>query len=122
LWRLQRKNSFASTFKATQADTQPKLLKELAKRKSCLQLLKDLSHLDNFKITLAITRMVGLIAFGRPDKPVISPKVYMSIFKPTYQVFGTLTTPATVTKSMGLPSDALAVKFFEAPLTKFILT
>ena len=69
-----------------------------------------------------LTRMVGLIAFGRPDKPVISPKVDKSMFKPTYQVFGTLTTPATETRSMGLPADALAVKFFAASLTKFILT
>jgi len=66
--------------------------------------------------------MVGLIAFGRPDSFVISPKVSASKFKPTYQTFGTMTTPAAVTKSIGLPADAQAVKFFAASLSKFILT
>jgi len=47
-----------SHLKATQADTQPKLLKELAKRKSCIPRLKDLLHPDNFKTTLAITRTI----------------------------------------------------------------
>ena len=49
-----------------------------------------------------LTRMVGLIAFGRPDNSVISPKVIKSMFKATYYTFCTLTTPATVTRSMGL--------------------
>ena len=40
----------------------------------------------------------------------------------TYQVFDTMTNPATETRSMGLPADAQAVKFFAAPFTKFILT
>jgi hypothetical protein len=66
--------------------------------------------------------MVGLIAFGRPDSFVISPKVYKRMFKATYHTFGTVTTPATVTRSMGLPADARAVKFFAAPFTKFTLT
>ena len=66
--------------------------------------------------------MVGLIAFGRPDNSVISPNVIKSMFKATYQTFGTLTTPATVTRSMGLPADAQAVKFFAATLFKSILT
>ena len=66
--------------------------------------------------------MVGLIAFGRPDNFVIGPKVYESIFKLTYQTFGTVTTPATVTKSKGLPADARAVKFFAATLLRFTLT
>ena len=65
--------------------------------------------------------MVGLIAFGSPDSAVISPKVYGSKFKPTYHTFGTLTTPATVTMSMGLPADARAVKFFAATPFKFIM-
>jgi hypothetical protein len=54
------------------------------------------------KITLitneTLTRMVGLIAFGRPDSFVINPKVYSSEFKATYQTFGTLTTTAAVNK------------------------
>ena len=66
--------------------------------------------------------MVGLIAFGRPDNFEIGPKVYASKIKPSYQTFGTLTTPATVTRSMGLPADAPAVKFFAATLFKFIMT
>ena len=66
--------------------------------------------------------MVGLIAFGRPDNFVIGLKVYGSMFKVTYQTFGTMTTPATVTRSIGLPADALAVKFFAATFNKFILT
>ena len=69
-----------------------------------------------------LTRMVGLIAFGRPDNSVISPKVIKSMFKATYYTFCTLTTPATVTRSMGLPADARAVKFFAATLFKSILT
>jgi hypothetical protein len=52
--------------------------------------------------------VVGLIAFGRPDSSVISPEVYGSKFKPTYQVFVTMTTPAAVTMSTGLPADASA--------------
>jgi hypothetical protein len=60
--------------------------------------------------------MVDLIAFGRPDSFVISPKVYKRMFKATYHTFGTLTAPATVTRSMGLPADARAVKFFAATL------
>jgi hypothetical protein len=66
--------------------------------------------------------MVGLIAFVRPDSAVISPKVYGSKFNPTYHIFGTTTTPAAVTMSMGLPADAQAVKFFAAPFIKYILT
>jgi hypothetical protein len=48
------------------------------------------------------------------------PKVYESNFKPTYQTFGTLTTPATVTKSIGLPADAQLAAFF-APIYKIYL-
>ena len=66
--------------------------------------------------------MVGLIAFGRPDSLVVSPKVYASNFIITYYIFGAVTNPATVTMSMGLPADALAVKFFAASFTNFILT
>jgi hypothetical protein len=66
--------------------------------------------------------MVGLIAFGRPDNFVIGPLVYESMFKATYSTFGTMTTPATVTGSMGLPADAQAVKFFATTLTNFIMT
>jgi len=44
------------------------------------------------------------------------------MFKPAFQSFGTLTTPATVTRSMGLPSDARAGKFFAASFAKFIWT
>ena len=65
--------------------------------------------------------MVGLIAFGRPDKSVISPKVNKSMFKPTYNTFGTLTTPAAVTMSMGLPANALAVMVFASPSGQFHL-
>jgi len=39
----------------------------------------------------------------------------MRKFKATYQVFGTLTIPATVTKSMGLPAIALAPMVFAIP-------
>ena len=59
--------------------------------------------------------MVGLIAFGSPDSSVISPKVIKSMFKATYYTFGTLTTPATVTKSMGLPAIAPVVMVFASP-------
>jgi hypothetical protein len=66
--------------------------------------------------------MVGLIAFGRPDNSVINTKVIKSMFKATFHTFCTLTTPATVTRSMGLPADAQAVKFFAATLFKSTLT
>jgi hypothetical protein len=69
-----------------------------------------------------LTRMVGLIAFGRPDNSVIIQKVIKSMFKATYYTFCTLTTPATVTRSMGLPAYARAVKFFAATLFKSTLT
>jgi hypothetical protein len=69
-----------------------------------------------------LTRMVGLIAFGRPDNSLIGHKFSASKFQTIYQTFGTMTTPATETRSMGLPSDARAVKFFAASLSKFILT
>jgi hypothetical protein len=63
--------------------------------------------------------MLGLIAFVSPDSSIISPKVYKSTLKPTYQVFGTLTTPAAVTRSIGLPSDAPVVMVFASPLASF---
>jgi hypothetical protein len=66
--------------------------------------------------------MVGLIAFGRPDSFVTNPKIYAREFNATYQTFGTLTTPTTETRSMGLPADARAVKFFAASRSNFILT
>jgi hypothetical protein len=53
-----------------------------------------------------LTTLVGLIAFGSPDTFVINPRVFESEFKATYQYFNTMTIPATVTKSMGLPADA----------------
>ena len=73
-------------------------------------------------MALQLTRMVGLIAFVRPDSCVMGAKVYVRNFIITYQVFDTMTNPATETRSMGLPADAQAVKLFAAPFTKFILT
>jgi hypothetical protein len=49
-------------------------------------------------------------------------KTYASEFKATYQAFGTVTTPATETKSIGLPADARAVMVFAMLLIKFTLT
>jgi hypothetical protein len=63
--------------------------------------------------------MVGLIAFGSPDNSVISPKVYVSKFNLTYQIYGTVTNPATVTRSIGLPADAHAVLVFASPPRQF---
>ena len=59
--------------------------------------------------------MVGLIAFGNPDNSVTIPKVYVRKINLTYQIYGTVTNPATETMSMGLPADARAVKFFLQP-------
>jgi hypothetical protein len=73
-------------------------------------------------LALFITRMVGLIAFVRPDSKVMGEKINGRNNINTYQIFGTTTNPATETESMGLPADALAVKFFAAPFTKFTLT
>jgi hypothetical protein len=42
------------------------------------------------------------------------------MFKPTYHILGTLTNPAAVTKSMGLPSDALLSWFLHRHLPVFI--
>jgi hypothetical protein len=42
------------------------------------------------------------------------------MFKPTYHILGTLTNPAAVTKSMGLPSDALLSWFLHCHLPVFI--
>jgi hypothetical protein len=39
----------------------------------------------------------------------------MRNIRPTYQAFGTLTTPATVTESMGLAARALAPMVFAVP-------
>ena len=49
------------------------------------------------------------VALGSPDSFVISPKAYESEFKVTYSTFGTMTNPATVTMSIGLPADAPTV-------------
>ena len=56
--------------------------------------------------------MVWVIAFGSPDNFAIDHKVFAIKFNPTYQTFGTMTTPATETKSIGLPADAHAVMVF----------
>ncbi len=63
--------------------------------------------------------MVGLSAFVSPDNFVIGPKVYESEFKATYSTFGTLSNPAAVTRSMGLPSDAPVVMVFASPSASF---
>jgi hypothetical protein len=63
--------------------------------------------------------MVWVIAFGSPDNSVISPKVYASKIKATYQTFSTVTTPAAETKLIGLPADAQAVMVFASPLRQF---
>jgi hypothetical protein len=51
-----------------------------------------------------LTTLVGLIAFGSPDSFIIKHRVFESEFKATYHIFSTMTAPATVTKSMGLPA------------------
>jgi hypothetical protein len=66
--------------------------------------------------------MVWVIAFVSPDSLVISPKVYVSKINPTYQTFGTMTTPAAWTKVIGLPADAQLSAFFALPLIKHFLT
>jgi hypothetical protein len=52
--------------------------------------------------------VVSSVAFGSPDYSLICPKICAIKFNPTYQNFGTVTTPATVTKSIGLPADERA--------------
>ena len=66
--------------------------------------------------------MVWVIAFVSPDSFVIGPKVYVSKFNATYQTFGTMTTPTTETKSIGLPADAQLSTFFAVPFIKHTLT
>jgi len=63
--------------------------------------------------------MVWVIAFGSPDNFVMGPKVYVSEINSTYQAFGSGTNPATVTKSMGLPADALVVMVFASSSGQF---
>jgi hypothetical protein len=82
----------------------------------------DYFYRDNFNPLLVLTSLVGLIAFGSPDRFVISPRVHNSEFKATYQSFGTLTIAATVTKSMGLPADPQLSWFLHLHLDYFILT
>jgi hypothetical protein len=53
-----------------------------------------------------LTTLVGLIAFVSPDTFVINPRVFESDFKAIYHISSTVTNPAIVTKSMGLPADA----------------
>ena len=69
-----------------------------------------------------LTRMVWLSVFGRPDSFAIGIKVYANKFNPIYHNSGTSTTPATKTKSMGLPADALLAAFFAEPLIQYTLT
>jgi hypothetical protein len=63
-----------------------------------------------------------LTAFGSPDSFIIDPKVYVSKFNPTYQIFGTATTPAAETKSVGLPAKAQLSWFLDHHLNSFIMT
>jgi hypothetical protein len=63
--------------------------------------------------------MVWVIAFSSPDNFVINPKVYAIKFNPTYKPFGTVTTPAAGTKSMGLPAELLSVMVFAVPSRPF---
>jgi len=66
--------------------------------------------------------MVYVIAFGSPDSFVIGPKVYVSNLNPTYQTFGTMTTPAAETKSIGLPANAQLSWFLHLHFDNFIVT
>ena len=43
-------------------------------------------------------------------------------FSNAYQIFGTMTTPATETKSIGLPADAQLSWFLQSHLDSFIVT
>jgi len=63
--------------------------------------------------------MVGLIAFVRPDSCVMGEEVYVRNTIITYQVFDTVTIPATVTKSIGLPADAQVVMVFASSPRQF---
>jgi len=49
-------------------------------------------------------------------------RAYASEFKATYQTFGTVTTPAAETKSIGLPADAQLSWFLHRHLDNFIVT
>jgi hypothetical protein len=75
-----------------------------------------------FKNGPAANKPVWFIAFVSPDSFVMIPKVYASKFKATYQTFGTLTTPATETKSIGLPADAQLSAFFALLFIKYTVT
>jgi hypothetical protein len=70
--------------------------------------------------TDGIVNYLTLASQGSMSSPrtagfVISPKVYARKLNPTYQTFCTMTTPATETKSIGLPADAHAVMVFATP-------
>jgi hypothetical protein len=73
-------------------------------------------------MVLLLTTLVGLIAFVSPDTFVINPRVFESEFKVTYHIFGTMTTPATVTKSMGLPACPQLSWFLHLHLDCFIIS
>jgi hypothetical protein len=66
--------------------------------------------------------MVWVIAFSSPDSLVISPKVYERNLIITFQNFGTVTNPATVTKSIGLLANALLSWFLQRHLDSFTMT
>jgi hypothetical protein len=71
---------------------------------------------------MLLSYVLGLIAFGRPDNFVISPKVYANKFKRTYQTFGTMTNPAAETESIRLQADTQLAAFFCIPFIKYTLT
>ena len=66
--------------------------------------------------------MVWVIAFSSPDSLVISSISLCEKIRPTYQTFGTLTTPAAVTKSIGLLADAQLSWFLHRHQDSFIVT
>jgi hypothetical protein len=62
------------------------------------------------------------VAFGNPDNLVINPQSLCEKIHPTYQTFGTVTNPAAVTMSMGLPAIAQLSWFLHRHLDNFIVT
>jgi hypothetical protein len=71
---------------------------------------------------MLLSYVLWVIAFSSPDSLVISPKVYERNLIITFQNFGTVTNPATVTKSIGLLANALLSWFLHRRLDSFIVT
>ena len=79
-------------------------------------------HRDSFKISPKPNTDGMGNCLRQPGQLRHDEKTYASEFKATYQTFGTVTTPAAETKSIGLPANAQLSWFLHHHLDNYILT